>query len=154
MAFWRRGKKEQAPAESPLVAYDRLVEDLERQGAAVRKSAATLLALRGDLERDRDRNRRRMEDIQRRADVAASKGDAAAERVFRRDEHQSAKLLEAAEEALQQAEADAALLIEAAEELSERLAELNAERSGARARLAAGRVVTQVMKERYPRFEQ
>src|SRR4051812_8670287 len=46
------GKKKKAAAEDPLRAYDAYLEDLDRQAGLVRKSAATLLAMRSTLKRD------------------------------------------------------------------------------------------------------
>jgi phage shock protein A len=151
--FWRRKKAAAKPVD-PIAAYDGLVEDLQRQGSEVRRSAATLLALRGDLERDRDRNAKRAEDARVRCAEAAEKGDARAERVLRRDHEQSLKKVQAAEEALAEAEADAELLLEAAREIADQVAELEAERDSARARFKAGQVVTEVLRERAHKFSQ
>jgi phage shock protein A len=150
--FWRRKKPEPKP-DNPLATYDKLIEDLDRQGAQVRRSAATLLALRGDLRRDRDRGTRRAEEARTRALEASRKGDAAAERVLRRDAEDSSREAAAAEEALGQAEADAELLLEAAQELSARVSELRTERASARTRLTAGHAVSQVLRDRHEKFE-
>ena len=48
--FWKKKDAKKKPADPPA-AFDQLIEDLERQGAEIRKSAATLLALKGDLSR-------------------------------------------------------------------------------------------------------
>jgi phage shock protein A len=151
--FWRRKKAPPQPVD-PIAAYDGLIEDLQRQGAEVRKSAATLLALRGDLERDRDRNTRRAQDARVRCEQAAEKGDARAERVLRRDQEQSLKKVQAAEEALAEAEADAQLLLDAARDIADQVADLETERNSARARFKAGQVVSEVLRERAQKFSQ
>lgn len=153
MVFWRR-KAKVVRAADPIAAYDKLLDDLDQRGAQIRKSAATLLALKGDLQRDRDRNARRVEDIRRRIQDAAEKGDAAAERILRRDEAQAQKLAEAAGEALAQAETDAALLLDAARDVGDRAAELRTERSGAKLRFAAGQVVSSALLHEAERFQQ
>jgi phage shock protein A len=151
--FWRR-KKSDPKADDPIATYNQLIEDLERQGAQIRRSAATLLALRGDLRRDRDRDARRAEDAKGRAAQAAERGDSAAERTLRRDEERSWRQAQLTDESLAQAEADAQLLLEAAQEVANRVAELRDERSAARTRLTAGHAVSQVLRDRYERIEQ
>jgi phage shock protein A len=150
--FWRR-KKPAKPVD-PIAAYDRVLDDLESKGAQIRQSAATLLALRGDLQRDRDRNSGRVEEIRRRKAIAAEKGDAAAERLLGRDEVQAEQLVEAAKDALTHAATDAQLLLEAAQDISDRVADLRTERNGARARFAAGQVVSSVLLHEAERFQQ
>lgn len=147
--FWRKKEK---PAD-PLAAFDQLIEDLERQGAEIRKSAATLLALKGDLSRAVERYTRRLEDLGSRYAVAESRGDTRSMATFERDRSQAEALLESTRESLARAEDDSRLLLEAASELGQRVTELRVERESASARLAVGGLVTTALRERVERFE-
>lgn len=148
-----RRKKAQKP-QDPLAAYDQLLERLDRQGAEVRKSAATLLALRGELSRAIERDRRRIEDAQRRQAEAASRSDTRGEKTLGRDVIELGKQLAASEEALARTRTDAELLLELADELGRRASELRAERTSARARFAAGQLVSTALQERTAEFNE
>jgi phage shock protein A len=150
--WWRRKQKPAKPSD-PLAAFDQLIEDLERQGAEIRKSAATLLALRGDVSRSEERYLKRLEELSHRASVARAREDAKVLAVLERDRSQAESLLRSTREALARADADARLLLEAAAELGERVAELRVERESASARLAVGGLVSQALRERVERFE-
>jgi phage shock protein A len=150
--FWKRKKREERPAD-PLAVFDQLIEDLERQGAEIRKSAATLLALRGDLSRSAERYSRRLEDISSRRAIAAARGDARSEAVLERDRAQAQALLESSRESLERAEQDSRLLLEAASDVAARVLELRTERESASARLTAGGMVTQALRDQVQRFE-
>lgn len=150
--FWKRKKKEEEPAD-PLAVFDQLIEDLERQGAEIRKSAATLLALKGDLSRSVERYSRRLEDIASRKEVAASRGDSKSEAVLERDRAQAQALMESSRESLERAEQDSKLLLEAANDVAARVLELRTERESASARLTAGGMVTQALREQVARVE-
>ncbi len=150
--FWRRKKEKKAPAD-PLAAFDQLIEDLERQGAEVRKSAATLLALKGELARSVERYTRRVADISERHKVAESRGDTKAMQVLHRDRTQTEALLKSTQDSLERVEPDARLLLEAATEVGMRVQELRTERESASARLVAGTLVSGTMREQVERIE-
>ncbi|MBU8900936.1 hypothetical protein DRW03_30670 [Corallococcus sp. H22C18031201] len=150
--FWK--KKAPVAPVSPLATFDSLIEGLERQGAEVRKSAATLLALKGDLGRSVERYTRRLEDIASRRLTAETRGDARAVDVLERDRAQAEQLRAAARASLERVEQDSRLLLEAAAELGARVVELRSERESASARIAAGGVVTEALRARVQRFEQ
>lgn len=150
--FFRKKKKAQKPAD-PLAAFDQLIEDLERQGAEVRKSAATLLALKGELTRSVDRYTRRMAELAERHGVAESRSDIKAMQVLHRDQQQTEALLKSTREALERAEKDSQLLLEAANEVGARVTELRTERQSASARLVAGSLVSGAMREQVERIE-
>jgi phage shock protein A len=150
--FRRKDKKKKKP-EDPLAAFDQLIEDLERQAAEVRKSAATLLALKGELSRSVERYSRRLLELDERSVVADSRGDSKISSVFRKDREQTEVLLKSTREALERAEGDARLLLEAANDVGARVLELRTERQSASARLVAGGLVTGVMRERADRIE-
>jgi phage shock protein A len=150
--LFRKKDKKKKP-EDPLAAFDQLIEDLERQAAEVRKSAATLLALKGELTRSVERYSRRLLEIDERRAVADSRGDAKSSSVLMRDREQTETLLKSTREALERAETDSRLLLEAANEIGARVIELRTERQSASARLVAGGLVTGVMRERADRIE-
>lgn len=145
-------KKPQRPTD-PLAAFDQLIEDLERQAAEVRKSAATLLALKGDLTRSQERYVKRLEDISQRRAVADEQGDTKIAQALERDRAQTESLLNTTRESLNRAEQDGKLLLEAAAELGNRVAELRTERESASARLAVGGLVSTALREQVERFE-
>jgi phage shock protein A len=150
--LFRKKDKKKKP-EDPLAAFDQLIEDLERQAAEVRKSAATLLALKGELVRSVERYSRRVLEIDERRAVADSRGDAKSSSVLMRDREQAETLLKSTREALERAEKDSRLLLEAANEIGARVIELRTERQSASARLVAGGLVTGAMRERADRIE-
>jgi phage shock protein A len=152
--FWRRkkDKKKKTPAD-PLAAFDQLIEDLERQASEVRKSAATLLALKGELTRSVERYTRQLADIAERRMVAESRGDGKAVTVLLRDKEHTESLLKSTREALARSEKDSRLLLEAANDVGSRVAELRVERQSASARLMAGSQVTEALRERVDRIE-
>lgn len=154
MAFnwFRRSTKPKREAD-PIAAFDAFIEELERQGIQVRRSAATLLALRSDLGRALQRHEQRLSDIEARRKVAGERGDAKAEATLARDAAQAEKLIASTRESLARAEADSELLLEGAQELSNQVTELKAERTQAQARLAAGLLVTDTLKTRTEKIE-
>jgi phage shock protein A len=150
--FLKRKKK---PPErtDPLAVYDGFIESLERQGAEVRKSAATLLALRGDLGRDVQKYLARATDLTARIALAEEKGDSRATKTLRRDLEEAENLREQSEKALIDANDDAQLLLEAAGDTARRVAELKSERQSARARLATGQVVSTALRQQVEQFD-
>ncbi len=150
---WLRKKKPEKKPVDPLAAFDQLIEDLERQGAEVRKSAATLLALKGDLTRSEERYTRRLQDIAKRRAIADEQGDTKIATTLERDRAQTEALLGTTRESLNRAEQDSKLLLEAAADLGNRVAELRTERESASARLAVGGVVSTALREQVERFD-
>jgi|SRR5215217_892808 len=150
--LWKR-KKERARPADPLVAFDALLENLDRQAAELRKSAATLLALKGDLARAVERYSRRLDELASRQATAASRGDSKAVAVLTKDRAQAEALLATTRESLERADSDGKLLLEAAAELGDRVEELRRERESASARLTLGGIVTDALKEQVARFE-
>ncbi len=144
-------KKKIAPPPDPLAAFDGAIESLERQGREVRKSAATLLSLKRDLERELERSARRREEVAQR--LGAAGDDARAVHVLQGDWAGLDKADAATREALARAEADAGLLAEAAHGLTGQLESLRQERQGARARLASGLVVSEALQARAQQFD-
>ncbi len=151
----KKQKPQQKPGKpvDPLAAFDQLIEDLERQGAEVRKSAATLLALKGDLTRSEERYVQRLAELDRRRTQAESQGEAKIAGVLERDRLQAEQLLASTRESLAKAESDSQLLLEAAADIGGQVAELRTERESASARLAVGSLVSEALRERVERFE-
>lgn len=152
---WLRKKMLKKPAREvdPLAAFDQLIEDLERQAAEVRKSAVTLLALKGELSRSQTRYTGRLEELSRRRAIADTQGDRKIAQALERDRVQAETLLQTTRESLLRAEQDGQLLLEAAGDLGARVAELRTERESASARLAVGGLVSTALRERVERFE-
>jgi phage shock protein A len=151
----RRKKTPRKPERSadPLAAFDQLIEDMERQGAEVRKSAATLLALRGELTRSEERYVKRQAELEQRRALATDKGDMQVVKALERDLSQTESLLHTTRESLTRAAQDSKLLLEAASELGDRVAELRIERESASARLAVGGLMSSALREQVERFE-
>ena len=78
--FSRKKRSGEAPKD-PIAAFDSVIQSLERQGAEVRKSAATLLALRAELGRDEKRYGARDDELATRIATASHEGDPHVERV-------------------------------------------------------------------------
>lgn len=147
MVFGFFKKKRAAPVD-PLAAFDEMISSLERQGAAARRSAATLLSLRAELRRDEEKFSHRLEEL-----AGKRSDDPRVADVLRRDRGDAQRMLARTREALQEAERDATLLMEAAEHLSRQLAGLKEERQGARARLSGGLQVSAALQAQHADFE-
>lgn len=135
----------------PLAVFDTVIASLDRQGAEVRRSAATLLALRAELARDEAKYEKRVLTIEEKLQRAF--GEPKVEKTLKRDQQEAQRLLETTREAHAQAETNAKLLMEAAEDLSRQLAELQEERQSARARLSAGVMVSDALKAQVANFD-
>lgn len=144
-------KKKKVTPRDPLAAFDGVIESLERQGREVRRSAATLLALRKELEREGAGHAARQQDLQER--LARAGGDDRAERTLRADLVELERSIDQTKTALARAEGDAALLLQTAETLGRKIAELKGERQSARARLSTGLVVSQALQARVDEFD-
>ena len=151
--FFKGKRKVAKIAKDPLAAYDSVIDSLERQGAEVRKNAATLLALRGELQRDRERYAQRLTDLQARLLEAERAQDVKATKTLSRDLDEAKRLRESTMKALTEAESDARLLMEAAEDLSKQVSELKTERVSAKARFAAGQEVSEALKQQVADFD-
>jgi phage shock protein A len=150
---WLSRKRRGATSGDPIAAFDEVIQSLERQGVEVRKSAATLIALRSDLRRDRQKYAVRMTEIGARLATAARDGDEVAERALERDRDQTTRLLAQTEQALADADRNSRELLEAADGLGRQAADLKAERQSARARLSSSVEVSEALKARSMEFE-
>ncbi|MFT3837683.1 MAG: hypothetical protein QM723_11875 [Myxococcaceae bacterium] len=150
--FLKKKKKDEKPKD-PLAVYDGIIEQLERQGSEVRKSAATLLALKGELTRDLEKYGKRSEDLEKRIFTAESQSDQRAARTLKRDLEEAKEMKDQSQKALESANDDAKLLIEAAEDIGKRVAELKSERQSARVRMMGGTAVSAALKEQVEQFD-
>lgn len=149
-----KSKKKPAPVGDPLAVFDGVLESLERQGVEVRRAAATLLALRGELTRDLSKYEARIVELDRR--LLEASGSVTAERALKtlgRDRDEAQRLLGKTGEALAIAQTNATLLLETAEGLTRQVAELREERVSARARLSAGLVVSAALQTKVAEFD-
>ncbi|HVE86994.1 MAG TPA: hypothetical protein VND93_29260 [Myxococcales bacterium] len=151
--FKRRRRRPAAP-EDPIAAFDALLDQLDRQGAEVRRSAAALLASRGELQRHQAKSERQRQEINERIQTAAGRGDARAEQVLRRDLDLMERGARATEASLVKVEADAQVLLELARDLQEQTDTLREERNSARVRRDAEQLVTGAIQERSARIQQ
>jgi hypothetical protein len=152
--LFRRKPKAKAPPRDPIAAFDALLEQLDRQGSEVRKSAAALLASRGELQRSQERYARQQEEIHQRIRTAVERGDPGAQKVLRKDLGLVEAKAQQTDEALAKVAEDAELVLELARSLGEQSASLREERNSARARMDAETLLTGALTERAARIEQ
>jgi len=144
-------KKRQEPAD-PLLGFDAALESVRRQAAQARQSAATLLALRGELQRDLTAFQGKAEALRRR--LLAAGGDAKATRTLNADLAEvTAREVDAAK-ALSAATTDGEVLLEVAGKLSRQLRELEDERRSAQRRLKASAAVTAALARQVQAFSE
>ncbi|MCC6336370.1 MAG: hypothetical protein IT380_20585 [Myxococcales bacterium] len=149
--FWKKAPPKKP--EDPLAVFDGVISALERQAAEVRRSAATLLALKGELSRDEAKYRRRLAELDERLSDARRADDAKAQATLEKDKRDAVRRLEESKEALGRAGSDAELLKETAEDLGRQVADLKDERLSARARMSAGVAVTEAMRAQAAQLE-
>jgi hypothetical protein len=149
--FWPFRRKRAPPPqeEGPLAAYDRAVAELERQSAQVRRSAATLLSLKGELSRQLEEAERQERAVAEKLAIARQRRDSRAESVLTEDHGTARTRAAQARQLSASASEDAQVLTEAAKELGRELQSLLAEREEARLRLAAGHALVGALKERH-----
>ena len=147
------GKKKVKASVDPLAAFDGMLEDLERQGAQVRRAAATLLALKSSLTRELASHERASRLGEERLVEAKTAGDARAEQTLSTDLSRLRALTTGSGEALALAQSDAELLLERARELGERLHALRLERQSAQLRLAVSQAVPPAVRALSERIE-
>lgn len=149
--FFKKKKAAPARREDPLATFDEVITSTERQAAEVRRSAATLLALRSGLSRDEKRYRERLAAVKER--LSSTELEPSVEKTLRRDELDAQRLLDRTAEALAQADTDSKLLLETAEALRDQLQSLQEERQSARARLSAGLSVSDALRQQAANFD-
>jgi phage shock protein A len=148
VAFGFFKKRQSAKGKpNPLESFDAVLTSMERQGQELRRSAATLLALKAQFARDEERYHKQLAELGRRIAEAGELGDARAETVLRNDRTAMQLRLDETLKARAQADEDAGLLTHAVTEHMKRLDELRAERQSAEARLSAGVVVSEALQQ-------
>jgi phage shock protein A len=147
--------KKRAPTrtDDPLAVFDGVIASLERQAAEVRRSAATLLALQGELARDEARQQQRLADLEARHGEAEQAGDGKAAATLERDRHAVQRRLAEARAALAAVARDAELLKDTAGALAQQVSELKDERLSAKARMSTGALVTEALKAKAAQLE-
>ncbi|MBS2030179.1 MAG: hypothetical protein JST54_19910 [Deltaproteobacteria bacterium] len=136
---WFRRKPKQ-PTD-PLAAYDARIDALAQRAQLLRRSAATLLAVRRDLDRRGAELEAREETALKRSRDARAGGDEAAADVLAEDAKRSARDREPLQEQREKVARDAADLAEAVKAVEAESEELQRERDGAKVALAAGHAV-------------
>lgn len=152
MGFFTKKKAPKKP-DDPLAVFDQVIASLSRQAGEVRRSAATLLALKGELSREQARYQKRLKELEdRRADARRAE-DSKAELTLEKDRIDAQRRLDETKEALARAVSDAELLKETAEQLGRQVSELEDERLSAKARMSAGVAVTEALKTHAAQLE-
>lgn len=146
MFGWLRRKSKKRESWDPLAAYDEMIEDLEKEAARIRQSAATLAMCRSELSRRIETAKPKLEDLDRRFEEADRAGEALLAKTFDSDRERARRVLTSDEASLKKTEDDAELLATAAHRLADRIAELKSERVSARANLAMGGAVSEAMR--------
>jgi phage shock protein A len=148
--WWRKRRARTAP--DPLGTYDRVLGELEQEGARVRRAAAALLALQRELRRSAERAAAHARELEARLDAAQRRGEEATAEVLRTDGVRSEEEGRAARAALARVDADAQVLVAAARSLEERVGVLRREREEAALRLRAGVLVQEALRLQGERF--
>ena len=146
--------RRQPKPSDPLAAYDARLDALAQRAQLLRKSAATLLAVRRDLDRRLDAFTTKEHQAQARAEAARLAGDLQAAEVLARDALSSARDRDALAEQRERVATDAQDLTDAVGALNTEFEQLSRERDAARVALAAGQVVTAAQPALTERFDQ
>lgn len=149
--LWKRRAK--APPLDPLATFDGVIAALERQAGEVRRSAATLLAFRAELEREVAKQRDRLRAFEARLAEAERLGDDTAMATLGGDRDEARRRITEGEASLEGVASDARLLKETATSLARQVESLREERLGAQARMATGALVTEAMKAQAAQVE-
>ena len=136
---WFR-RKPKAPAD-PIAAYDARIDALGERAALLRKSAATLLAVRRDLDRKLAELEAREKDALARVETAKKHDELDAASVLTEDARRLTKDREALASQRERVVRDAEDLAEACKRVEAESEELQRERDGAKVAIAAGQAV-------------
>lgn len=135
--FLRRKKQ----PEDPLAAYEARIDALAERAQLLRKSAATLLAVRRDLDRKLAALEAAERELKARQDQALRAGDPEVVRVLKEDLQRLGRDRDPVLEQREKVARDAADLSEAVQHVEAESETLQRERDGARVALAAGQAV-------------
>jgi SMC interacting uncharacterized protein involved in chromosome segregation len=139
---WFRGKKAKV-ALSPVEAFDLRIDTLGARAAALRKSAATLLTVRRDLDRKLDALGKHLEAARGQRDRALRERDGEAAAVLATDQARFERDHTYLLEQKAKVSTDAEALTEAVKAVEAEAEALRRERDGARVQLEAAHVVVQ-----------
>ena len=153
MAFFDLFRRKRKPTD-PLAAYDARLDALAQRAQLLRKSAATLLAVRRDLDRRLDAFAAKERDAQARAEAARQAGDPQAAEVLANDALARERDRDALAIQRERVATDAQDLTDAVGALNAEFEQLSRERDAAQVALAAGQVVSAAQPALTERFDQ
>ena len=153
MGFFDRFRRKPKTLD-PIAAYEARIDALAQRAQLVRKSAATLLALRNDLERRIEELEAKERDARARADGARLAGDAEAAQILEKDAGRLARDKEPLLENRARVATDAQDLADAATALNAEREALTRERDSAKLALAAGQAVLETRPALTERFNE
>lgn len=133
--FTRRAPERET---DPLAAWDERLQVLSRRTSDLRRSAATLLAMRGELERGLAQAESLAEEARRKAADPAAQRIAA---VLEEDAAAAERRAESIRVELERVEVEAAAIAETVQTLEREAEQLRRERTAAAARFAASRAM-------------
>jgi phage shock protein A len=140
--------------EDPIEAYDRRIDALSGRGSELRRAAATLLALRGELERGLDAEKGKQREARARLEQARGKSRADVSAVLSEDLGRATERMEAISNELAQVGEDAKALGFSAKEIEREAEQLRRERSSAAARLSASVTVARAAQAEGDRLDE
>lgn len=147
------GRSLPAPVD-PIDAYDRRIDALSGRGGELRRAAATLLALRGELERGLAAEEGKQRDARARLEQARGKSRADVSAVLSEDLERATERMEAMSNELAQVGEDAKALGASAKEVEREAEQLRRERASAVARLSASVTVARVAHAKSDRLDE
>ena len=133
---WLRPKRARVP-EDPMLAFDRRIDALTARAGALRRSAATLLTVRRELDRKLEGLGRHAQAAQDSEAQAREGGDADTAAVLHADQQRFAGEQAHVREQREKVVVDAAALTDAVQGIEKELETLRRERDSARVQLAA-----------------
>jgi phage shock protein A len=137
---WLRGKRETEPVD-PVRAFEQRIDALAARAGALRKSAATLLTVRRDLDRQLESTAKNVETAKANQAKATESGDAQAAEVLGADRERFERDREHLQAQRDKVATDATALTEAVRGIEGDLEQLRRERDSARVQLAASNVL-------------
>jgi len=138
LSWFRKAPK---PPADPLAIYDARIDALSRRAALLRQSAATLLAVRRDLDRQLAALDARTAKALAQKDAAAQAGDLESAAVLGADAHALTLDRDPAALRRERVAGDAEDLAAAVKQVQAEVESLNRERAGAEVALATGQAV-------------
>jgi len=139
-------RKPKVVRDQRLRAFDTRIAELAGRGAELRRSAATLLATRGELERSQDAAQARAKQCRTKAASAKKSGENSAHTVLLADAEAADAEARGFAEQILRLDEDARAIGDTTRKIEAEVASLRQELSGAEARLTAAAAVTSASK--------